>query len=168
MAARFGLLRHVWHPNLLAQLGDYATAGQKEISLVNADSFCVDGHFEETIRGPIRVGDPVEIKLMGYREIVPGHVGRIARAINVANAQPNEQGVATVNPIFTWVRLAQRTPVRIHIDQVPQGVVLAAGMTATVPGWRVGRVTLLDLFPRPLGGRVGGPFDVYARCVYPE
>jgi multidrug resistance efflux pump len=37
-----------------------------------------------------------------------------------------------VNPIFTWVRLAQRVPVRIHIDQVPDGVRLAAGMTATV------------------------------------
>jgi hypothetical protein len=61
MAARFGLLRHVWHPNLLAQLGDYATSGQKEISLINADSCWVDGYFEETILGPIRVGDPVRL-----------------------------------------------------------------------------------------------------------
>ena len=51
---------------------------------------------------------------------------------NVLNAEPNNQGVATVNPIFTWVRLAQRIPVRIHIDEVPPGVVLSAGMTATV------------------------------------
>ena len=69
---------------------------------------------------------------MGYSAIVRGHVDSIARAINVANAQPNDQGVATVNPIFTWVRLAQRIPVRIHIDEVPDGVVLSAGMTATV------------------------------------
>jgi multidrug resistance efflux pump len=69
---------------------------------------------------------------MGYSQIVRGHVGSIARAINVPNAQPNGLGLATVNPIFTWVRLAQRIPVRIHIDQVPEGVVLAAGMTATV------------------------------------
>jgi multidrug resistance efflux pump len=118
--------------NLLAQLGDYANVGQNKISLVNADSFWVDGYFEETILGPVRVGDPAEIKLMGYDQILHGHVDSIARAINVANAQPNGQGVATVNPIFTWVRLAQRIPVRIHIDAVPQGVVLAAGMTATV------------------------------------
>ena len=78
------------------------------------------------------MGDPASIKLMGYSQIVRGHVGSIARGINVANAQPNGQGLATVNPIFTWVRLAQRIPVRIHIDQVPEGVVLAAGMTATV------------------------------------
>jgi multidrug resistance efflux pump len=118
--------------NLLAQLGDYANVGQNQISLVDADSFWVDGYFEETNLEPIQVGDPAEIKLMGYRQIVRGHVGSIARGINVPNAQPNAAGLAQVNPIFTWVRLAQRIPVRIHIDQVPDGVVLAAGMTATV------------------------------------
>jgi multidrug resistance efflux pump len=69
---------------------------------------------------------------MGYSQIVRGHVGSIARGINVANAAPNGQGLATVNPIFTWVRLAQRVPVRIRIDSVPDGVRLVAGMTATV------------------------------------
>jgi multidrug resistance efflux pump len=118
--------------NLLAQLGDYVNVGVNAISLVDADSFWVDGYFEETNLAPIRVGDPAQIKLMGRDQIVRGHVDSIARAINVANAQPNNQGVATVNPIFTWVRLAQRIPVRIHIDEVPAGVVLTAGMTATV------------------------------------
>jgi multidrug resistance efflux pump len=118
--------------NLLAQQGDYASVGTNVISLVDADSFWVDGYFEETNIEPIQVGDPAEVKLMGYRQIVRGRVGSIARGINVANAQPNGQGLANVNPIFTWVRLAQRIPVRIHIDQVPEGVVLAAGMTATV------------------------------------
>jgi multidrug resistance efflux pump len=121
-----------WVTNLLAQLGDYANVGQNEISLVDADSFWVDGYFEETSLEPIRVGDPAEVKLMGYRQIVRGHVDSIARGINVANAQPNGQGLANVNPIFTWVRLAQRIPVRVHIDEVPEGMVLAAGMTATV------------------------------------
>ena len=118
--------------NLLTQLGDYANVGQNVISLVDADSFWVDGYFEETSLDGVQVGDPAEVKLLGYRQIIRGHVGSIARGINVANAQPNGQGLATVNPIFTWVRLAQRIPVRIHIDQVPEGVVLSAGMTATV------------------------------------
>jgi multidrug resistance efflux pump len=118
--------------NLLAQLGDYATVGTNVISLVDADSYWIDGYFEETNIDPIHVGDQAEIKLMGDPEIVRGHVDSIARAINVANAQPNGQGVANVNPIFTWVRLAQRIPVRIHIDSVPADVVLVAGMTATV------------------------------------
>ncbi|HTT79681.1 MAG TPA: HlyD family secretion protein [Stellaceae bacterium] len=125
--------------NLLAQVGDYANVGQNEVSLVDADSFWVDGYFEETSLDQIQVGDPAEIKLMGYPQLLRGHVGSIARGINVANAQPDGQGLAAVNPIFTWVRLAQRIPVRIRIDSVPRGVVLAAGMTATVqidPGRR--------------------------------
>jgi len=121
-----------WVTNLLVQAGDYAPVGQSAISIVDADAFWVDAYFEETQLASVREGDPAEIKLMGYREIVRGEVGGIARAINVPNADPNRQGVANVNPIFTWVRLAQRVPVRIQIDQVPDGVRLVAGMTATV------------------------------------
>jgi multidrug resistance efflux pump len=121
-----------WVTNLLTRLGDYATVGQNKISLVDADSFWVDGYFTETALGSIREGDPVRIKLMGYSDIVRGHVGSIARGINVPNAHAGPQGLATVNPIFTWVRLAQRIPVRVHIDHVPKGVVLSAGQTATV------------------------------------
>src|SRR6267154_2168746 len=118
--------------NLLAQLGDYATVGQKLISIVDADSFWVDGYFEETSLGRIHDSDLATVKLMGYSERVRGHVGGVARGINIPNAQPDQAGLASVNPIFTWVRLAQRVPVRIHIDQVPNGVRLVAGMTATV------------------------------------
>jgi len=121
-----------WVTNLLAQLGDYATVGQNEISIVDADSFWVDAYFEETQLASMQEGDPAEIKLMSYRQIVRGKVGSVARGINVSNAQPNQQGLATVNPIFTWVRLAQRVPVHIEIDRVPDGVRLVAGMTATV------------------------------------
>jgi multidrug resistance efflux pump len=118
--------------NLLAQLGDFVNAGANTISVVDANSFWVDGYFEETNPAPIHVGDSTRIKLMGHSKILRGHVEGIARAINVSNSQLAAQGVANVNPIFTWVRLAQRIPVRIHIDEMPPGVVLSAGMTATV------------------------------------
>src|SRR6266403_2220128 len=118
--------------NLLAQLGDYATVSQKLISLVDADSFWVDGYFEETSLSRIHDGDPATVTLMGYSQLARGHVGGVARGINIPNVQPDSAGLASVNPIFTWVRLAQRVPVRIHIDQVPDGVRLVAGMTATV------------------------------------
>src|SRR5215471_17422991 len=121
-----------WVTNLLAQLGDYATVGTNVISLVDADSFWVDGYFEETSLDRIQKGDRATIKLMGYNRPLAAHVDSVARAINVPNAQPNAEGLAQVNPIFTWVRLAQRVPVRIHIDHVPEGIVLAAGQTATV------------------------------------
>src|ERR1700733_12429917 len=121
-----------WVTNLLTQLGDYAIVGRNEISIVDSDSFWVDAYFEETQLASMQEGDPAEIKLMSYRQIVRGRVGSIARGINVSNAPPDQQGLATVNPIFTWVRLAQRVPVHIGIDQVPDGVRLVAGMTATV------------------------------------
>ena len=82
------------------------------------------------------------VKLMGYSQLVRGHVGGVAHGINAPNAQPDPAGLASVNPIFTWVRLAQRVPVRIHIDQVPDGVRLVAGMTATVR---------IDPQPKPSG-----------------
>src|SRR6202795_4628892 len=126
--------------NLLAQLGDYANVGQRLISLVDSDSFWIDGYFEETNLGKIHDGDPATIKLMGYSQLIRGHVGGVARGINIPNVQPDAAGLATVNPIFTWVRLAQRVPVRIHIDQVPDGVRLVAGMTGTVQ---------IDRHPRP-------------------
>src|SRR5258705_7119356 len=118
--------------NLLARLGDYATVGQRLISVVDADSFWVDGYFEETSLGRIHDGDPTTVKLMGYSQLVRGHVGGVARGINIPNAQPGQTGLPSLNPDFTWVRLAQRVPVRIKIDQVPDGVRLVAGMTATV------------------------------------
>jgi multidrug resistance efflux pump len=102
------------------------------ISLVDADSFWVDAYFEETQLASVNEGDPASVKLMGYKQIVRGAVASVARGINVPNAQPNDEGLATVNPIFTWVRLAQRVPVRIRIKEVPEGVRLVAGMTATV------------------------------------
>jgi RND family efflux transporter MFP subunit len=118
--------------NLLAQLGNYANTGVNQLSIVNTDSYWIDGYFEETQLASIREGDPVRIKLMGSNEILRGHVSSLARAIQVLNAQPDAAGLAKVNPIFTWVRLAQRVPVRIQIDDYPKDVPLVAGMTATV------------------------------------
>ncbi len=118
--------------NLLAQLGDYANVGQRLVSLVNSDSFWIDGYFEETNLGKIQDGDPATIKLMGYKQLIRGHVGGVARGINIPNVQPDAAGLASVNPIFTWVRLAQRVPVRIRLDPLPEGVRLVAGITATV------------------------------------
>lgn len=121
-----------WVTNLLAQKGDYANVGQNVISVIDADSYWVDAYFEETQLASIIDGDLAKIKLMGSSKIVTGEVVGIARGINVANAQPNQQGLAEVNPIFTWVRLAQRVPVRIELTNVPNGVRLVAGLTATV------------------------------------
>jgi multidrug resistance efflux pump len=121
-----------WVTNLYARAGDYAAIGKNAISVVDADSFWVDAYFEETQLASMHEGDSATIKLMGYSQIVRGEVSGVARGIKVSNAQSDPQGLAAVNPIFTWVRLAQRVPVHVGIDQVPDGVRLVAGTTATV------------------------------------
>ncbi len=118
--------------NLTVQVGDYATAGQRALSIVNTDSFWIDGYFEETLLGSIHVNDPARMALMGRREKLTGHVVGISRGIDVPNAQSDPAGLATVNPVFTWIRLAQRVPVRIAIDSVPPDLTLVVGLTATI------------------------------------
>jgi RND family efflux transporter MFP subunit len=118
--------------NLLLREGDYATAGARNLSLLDSDSFFVAGYFEETKLSGIHVGDKAVVSLMGYPAPLMGHVESLAHGINTPNIDPGSLGLASVSPVFTWVRLAQRIPVRIHIDSIPGSVQLAAGMTATI------------------------------------
>jgi RND family efflux transporter MFP subunit len=118
--------------NLLLRLGDYAHAGATNISVIDADSYWIDGYFEETKMAQVCIGDRAEAQLMGYRDPIVGRVETVTRGISVSNATPSTQGLPNVDPVYTWVRLAQRVPVRIHITQVPAGVPLISGMTATV------------------------------------
>ncbi|MCQ8240167.1 HlyD family secretion protein [Rhizosaccharibacter radicis] len=122
-----------WVSNLLLQSGSFANTGRAAMTLIDADSFWVEGYFEETQLPRIRDGLEARVVLMAYpRRPVRGHVAGIGRGIGVNDAQPGVQGLPSVNPIFTWVRLAQRIPIRIALDEVPCGVVLSSGMTATV------------------------------------
>jgi multidrug resistance efflux pump len=118
--------------NLLMQRGDYANVGKDLITLVDNDSFWVTGYFDETALPKISVGAPAGVKLMGSSDIIQGHVDSYGHGIAVANVQPNSTGLPSVNPIFAWVRLAQRVPVRINLDQVPKNTKLFIGQTATV------------------------------------
>jgi RND family efflux transporter MFP subunit len=118
--------------NLLMRVGDYAHAGTNNVSVIDADSFWIDGYFEETKMAHVCVGDRAEAALMGYRDPIVGHVQTVTRGISVANAAPSTQGLPGVDPVYTWVRLAQRVPVRIGITDVPAGIPLVSGMTATV------------------------------------
>ena len=118
--------------NLDLQTGDYVAAGHPVIAVVDTDSFHVDGYFEETKLGRIQVGDRATIYLIGVRAPLTGHVEGIASAIVDRDRGTSADLLANVNPTFAWVRLAQRIPVRIAIDQVPPDVQLIAGRTATV------------------------------------
>jgi multidrug resistance efflux pump len=118
--------------NLLMRVGDYAHQGTPDISVIDTDSYWIDAYFEETKMARVCVGDKLEAKLMGYAEPIRGHVTSVTRGIGVSDAASGTQGLPNVNPVYTWVRLAQRVPVRIAIDHVPAGVPLVSGMSATV------------------------------------
>ena len=112
--------------------GDYVTAGKAVMAQVNSDSFYVSGYFEETKLPRIKVGEKVAVRLMGERADIEGHVDSVARGIVDRERADSPNLLANVNPTFSWVRLAQRIPVRIALDHVPAGVTLIAGRTATV------------------------------------
>ena len=130
---------------LRLQPGDYAQAGITNLFVVDGHSFWVTAYFEETKLPAVRVGFPVSIKLMGFAPLLEGHVASMGRGIADVNEVRNANGLPEVSPTFSWIRLAQRVPVRIELDQVPEGVELVAGMTASVevkessaaPRWRL-------------------------------
>ena len=118
--------------NLLMRVGDFARAGTPNVSVIDEHSYWIDAYFEETKLANVNVGDDVEATLLGYEVPIKGRIESITGGISAANAASSTQGLPNVDPIFTWVRLAQRIPVRIRIDQVPQDVPLIAGMTCSV------------------------------------
>ena len=117
--------------NLNVHRGDYARTGEAVMAVVDEHSFWVYGFFEETKLPHVRVGDPADLQMMSGEQL-QGHVESIARGIYDRDNPQSRELIADVNPTFNWVRLAQRVPVRIHLDQVPDGFLLAAGMTCTV------------------------------------
>jgi multidrug resistance efflux pump len=118
--------------NLELRPGNYLTAGRQGLALVDSDSIHVDGYFEETQLSRIHAGDRVSVRLMGDSQLMCGHVQSIAPAIFDRERSPTGDLVADINPTFSWVRLAQRVPVRIKLDTEPPDVPLIAGRTATV------------------------------------
>jgi RND family efflux transporter MFP subunit len=118
--------------NLLLTQGSYATQGKAVLALINSDSYRVDAYFEETKIPQVELDAPADIKLMDGAAMIKGKVESIARGITDQDNKNGPELLASVNPTFTWVRLAQRIPVRIRITNVPAGVLIAAGMTCTV------------------------------------
>lgn len=116
--------------NLTAVVGDYATTGQSMMAVVEEDSFYVYGYFEETKLPMVRPGAAAQIRLMAGGRVLEGRVQGLARAI----ANPDDAGgvLASVNPDYSWIQLAQRIPVRIDFVDLPEDLNLAAGMSASV------------------------------------
>jgi RND family efflux transporter MFP subunit len=112
--------------------GDYAVAGHPLFAIIDLDSLYVVGYFEETKIARVHVGDRARVRLMGESRVVGGHVESIAGGIEDRDRSVSPELLASVTPTFNWVRLSQRIPVRIHIDQAPADLQLISGRTATV------------------------------------
>ena len=119
--------------NLRLRLGSVAAANQPALALVDVDSFWVDAYFRETFIGRINNGDPAFITLMSYPDtVIEGRVDSVAWGIAQNDGSTSEDLLPQVSPTFEWIRLAQRIPVRIVLEEIPQSVALRIGMTASV------------------------------------
>ncbi|TDV39284.1 RND family efflux transporter MFP subunit [Paraburkholderia caballeronis] len=114
------------------RVGEFVTSGRAVLSVVDMHSFRVDGYFEETKLHGIHIGQPVDISVMGERRPLRGHVQSIVAAIEDRDRTQSSNLLPNVNPAFSWVRLAQRIPVRVALDEVPDDFRMIAGRTATV------------------------------------
>ncbi|MEJ1964897.1 MAG: HlyD family secretion protein [Gammaproteobacteria bacterium] len=118
--------------NVNVQPGDYAAVGRPLLALLNSNSIRVEGYFEETKLPRIRLGDLAIVHVMGLDADLHGTVESIAAGIEDRERGASSTGLANINPTFSWVRLAQRVPVRIRLESVPEDVRLIAGRTVTV------------------------------------
>jgi multidrug resistance efflux pump len=118
--------------NLNLAPGTYASQGKPVMALIDSDSYRVEGYFEETKIPHIKPGAAAEIYLMDGSPALQGTVSSIAMGITDQDNKDGPTLLSSVNPTFTWVRLAQRIPVTVHITHVPPGALVSAGMTCTV------------------------------------
>ena len=108
--------------NLELQPGDFATAGHQVLALLDTDAVYVDAYFEETKLPSIQVGDRARVHLMGVRAELQGSVTSVAGGIEDRERGASSTALANINPTFSWVRLAQRIPVRVELQNVPQDI----------------------------------------------
>ncbi|NMY39437.1 MULTISPECIES: HlyD family secretion protein [unclassified Pseudomonas] len=114
------------------RVNEFVTAGRPVLSIVDSSSFHIDGYFEETKLAGIHVGQSVDIRVVGDNARLRGHVESIVAGIEDRDRSSGQNLLPNVNPAFSWVRLAQRIPVRIVFDEVPEDFRMIAGRTATV------------------------------------
>ena len=128
--------RSGWVTNLFLQPGSYVQPGQAMITLVDKESLRVSAYFKETQIYRIKPGDHALVMLMGLSDRpLPGVVEDIGRAINppnIATVQSSSAMVPSVSPTYDWIRLAQRVPVAIRLEHIPDDILLISGATASV------------------------------------
>ena len=119
--------------NLNIRLGTQAVANRPVLALVDVNSYWIHGFFRENHIADIRVGDQAVVTLMTYPDRpLQGHVDSLGWGISQEDGSTGNALLPSISPTFEWIRLAQRVPVRIHLDEVPEDVKLRVGTTTSV------------------------------------
>jgi RND family efflux transporter MFP subunit len=119
--------------NLKLRYGSQTVANQPAVALVDVNSFWVHGFFKETQISNISPGNRAVVKLMTYPDRpIEGEVENMGWGIAQQDGSSDADLLPTINPSFDWIRLAQRIPVRIRLNEIPDGVELRVGTTASV------------------------------------
>ena len=119
--------------NLNLRLGSQAVANQPIMALVDVNSYWVTGFFRENYIEKIRKGDRAVVTLMTYPDKpLEGRVDSLGWGIAQNDGSTGNDLLPNISPTFEWIRLAQRVPVRIHLEKAPDGVQLRVGTTASV------------------------------------
>jgi len=119
--------------NINFQIGTQATANRPLLALVDEHSFWVFGFFKESAIPHVKVGDKAVVTLLAYPDTpLKGTVESIAWGISHTDGNPGSNLLPSVKPVFQWIRLAQRIPVRIKLDPLPKNIKLRFGLTASV------------------------------------
>jgi p-hydroxybenzoic acid efflux pump subunit AaeA len=120
-----------WVTNLNVYTGEFITRGSTAVALVKQNSFYVLAYMEETKLEGVRTGYRAEITPLGSNRVLKGTVDSVAAGVTNASSSRDAKGMATIDSNLEWVRLAQRVPVRIRLDDQKENV-WPAGTTATV------------------------------------
>ncbi|HDG1710153.1 TPA: p-hydroxybenzoic acid efflux pump subunit AaeA [Kluyvera ascorbata] len=120
-----------WVTNLNVYAGEFITRGSTAVALVKQHSFYVMAYLEETKLSSVRPGYRAEITPLGSNHVIKGTVDSVAAGVTNASSSVDSKGMATIDSNLEWVRLAQRVPVRIRLDE-QTGNLWPAGTTATV------------------------------------
>jgi len=122
--------------NLDVNEGQFGSAGTPIAAFVDSSSFRVDGYFQESKLKHIKRGNRAIITLMSHPDTeLKGVVDSIGYAIDppdIADTEGTSNLVPQIEPTFDWIRLPQRVPVRIRLEDVPEDIQLVSGMTASV------------------------------------
>jgi len=119
--------------NITFQVGTQATANKPLLALVDTSSYWVFGFFREDAIHHVAIGNDAVVTLMAYPDKpLKGKVESIGWGIALADGNPGNNLLPSIKPVFQWIRLAQRIPVRIKLDTLPEGIKLRFGLTASV------------------------------------